>query len=982
MSWALQSSVGWAAPVHFELPAGTAPQMFKKFYDVSDWKVLYNPQIMRNVQTNAVQGDLEPEIALLRMLGNQGFGCEDRGDRQFLVRPLAPFRKPLRHCDRNSDIGTRELEAQSSGYSSTADGSAVLEEVLVTQRIVTGTHLHDIEETGSLRIELTEKDPLWLGATTVPQILRRLPQDSRAGPSEDTHRVGAETMSNSGLGIAGNLRGLGAGGTLVLLNGRRVAPSGDAGSFADLSNVPLSAVERLDVVMDGASALYGSDAIGGVINIVTRDQFSGVRLFADVGGNPDGTQHQYRLGQIGGLDWGSGHTVFALEAYGREPLPSDRSALATSDLPSGPNLGTPYSNPGTLSTSLGTFAVPSGPRAGALDFSTLQAGTQNLSDVYADTDVLPRQQRLSAYLSARQTLTDEVQGFANVLWSERKASQHEGGDRVSVAIPADSPSLISVPADAEPVRLEYDLDRTLGPLITQTTVRTFNLAAGLDFDLPRGWHVSGSGARSLEQQSQVTRGKADAAVLESALGPNAQTPFNPFDGSPIPPSVISAMKIEPWFGLRSELWQLHASADGLLVHLPGGDLRGAFGAEYRNQMLRSGSSLGGTSPVSGSDLGRRVLAGFGEFLVPIVGGDNGMTGLRKLDMSVAARFEHYSDFGSALTPRFWLVYSPLQGIEIRGSYARSTRAPNLADLDQRRNVSFLKDLADPSVDGGIARVLGWAGKNAGLTPEHAISHTVGLHLAPARIPEFEADLNYFDIVFKDRIQVTGADSTNGIRPDVLMNPLYQDIVYRNPTAVQRQHICDTTVFADRGVDCSTVPISAVVDLRTLNIATVWTQGLDVSAALSTQTPVGDFKYSIRGVYLFDYSEQATSHAPRQSLLNTPTNPLNLQLLTSVGWRWRGAGAQLTGNYANGYHDPGNVARPDVRSWLTFDASLQYQFKDRSGRWINDLTIGVDVENLFNQGPPPVVNRAAQIGYDQENGELSGRIIRFRVAKHW
>jgi outer membrane receptor protein involved in Fe transport len=253
---------------------------------------------------------------------------------------------------------------------------------------------------------------------------------------------------------------------------------------------------------------------------------------------------------------------------------------------------------------------------------------------------------------------------------------------------------------------------------------------------------------------------------------------------------------------------------------------------------------------------------------------------------------------------------------------------------------------------------------------------------PEAAPAIRSELNYFHILFKDRIQVTGTDGSNGVLPEVLEDPEYEDIVNRTATTAQRQRICDTTLFAGNQGDCMQGSIAGVVDLRSLNIATLVTQGLDLAASVSESTPVGSFSYGLWAAYLFDYAQKATPHAPSVSLLNTPHNPINLQLVTTVGWSWRGLGAQLLGNYMNGYHDPANLTQPNVRSWMTIDAGLQYQFGGRPSSWMNDVVLGVNVENLFNHGPPALVNRAASLGYDQENGELTGQIIRLRVVKQW
>jgi iron complex outermembrane recepter protein len=973
----------WAEPArHFDIAPDLATSSLVAFASQSDWSVMFiNAEEWAGVKTHELRTDLEPEQALLRLLKGTGLGCQFLRPGKVLVDWIARTRNGPKHC-----APARSHAPPSPGVSSNMIVKLEMGPELgrdpAERVVVTGTHLHGNSETGSREIIVTDTDPLWTGTNTVADIIRRLPQDFRGGPSEDTRWIGAETLSNTGLGVGADLRGLGARATLVMVDGRRMAPSGNAAAFVDLLNVPLSALERIEIVMDGASALYGSDAVGGVINLITRKHFHGALMFADLGSGTGGTQHQARLGQILGRDWDSGGVVVTLEDYHRDGLSSAQRGQATSDLnPWGPNLGSPYSNPGTLLTKLGSFVIPARQNVLPLNFQTLQAG-QNPSDVYANADVLPSQRRLSLFISAHQTLIDNIEGFAQLLWTQRNATQRQGGERTVIAIPNNGQFFTNVPSMAGPLRLQYDLDDVLGPEDFRVKVRTFNLATGLDARLPFGWHASTSVADVLEQQSQYTLGEANPVALANALVANTPAlAFNPLSGVSPSSTAVAAIKAQPWFGMLSEMWQFHAAADGPLAHLPGGDLRLAVGTEYRNQFLRTGLSQGMGSTVTSEDLGRRLYAAYGELMIPVVGAANSTIGLRKLDLSLAARYEDYSDFGSTLTPRFWLLYAPFDGVEIRASYARSTRAPNLGDLDQHQNVSLFTTLPDPSAPGGNARVLAWSGGDANLTAERASSRTAGIHFAPTGNADFQAEIDYFNTVFADRIQTTGFTGSQ-IDPTLLIDSQYQDIVTRSPTLAQRQPVCLNTLFAGTAQQCLTTPVTAIVDLRSLNIATVFTQGIDFSTSSSITTSFGDLHAELSGTYLLDFSQKQTPHAPVQRLLNTPNNPINLQLVGSVGWCWHGFDAQLTGYYSNGYHDPVSQPARSIPSWTTVDAGLQYTFGEDRAHGSKGVMLGLNVQNVFNRYPPSVVNRAAQIGYDQENGDLNGRVVHLTISKHW
>ena len=159
------------------------------------------------------------------------------------------------------------------------------------------------------------------GRSTLADLSRVLPQIFGGGPSQDTHHIGAETQTNSGLGSAINLRALGAGATLVLLNGHRLAPSGTTGAFVDVSNIALSAIERVEILTDGVSAVYGADALGGVMNIITRDSHADTETSAHIGGVTQGAWREGAIAQTLSDDWTSGGIFGSVEYLKNTALP-------------------------------------------------------------------------------------------------------------------------------------------------------------------------------------------------------------------------------------------------------------------------------------------------------------------------------------------------------------------------------------------------------------------------------------------------------------------------------------------------------------------------------------------------------------------------------------------------------------------------------------------------------------------------------------
>jgi iron complex outermembrane receptor protein len=939
-----------ANKILFSVPAGPAPETLLEFERQAGLEVLfdYDMVVKLDVRTQAVGGLHTAKKALAIMLAGTELTADFLDKRRVSVRLLA---RPHAHLNRNTSTGI---------------GHKALEEVTIR----TGTHIPGGPPVGSEPIIIGQAEIQMSGATTVADLLRKLPQNFGGGPSEDTHLIGAETRSNSGLGIGMNLRGLGSRATLVLLNGRRLAPSGNEASFSDVLSIPLSAIERIEVLPDGASALYGSDAVGGVVNFITRDGYTGAESFGSIGSVTQGSQFQYRLYQLLGHKWSTGSVFVSIEAYHRHALAAADRPYVTSNLSpwGGPNFDTLASNPGTIRIGNQTYAIPKGQNGIGLNLQTLIPGTSNLSNIYDDADVLPRQDFRSIYVAAHQDVNDAASVFGDFLWSDRRASVRHGGQRIDSVVPNSNPFLVNRPTGTDSVHVLYDLRDDLGPVINDADVGTYNLTLGLDVSLWDRWRLSTSIAEVLETESQSTRGEVDSKALDAAL----LTTFNPFgDGSNT--DAGTGIRAAPVFKSKSELRELYSVLEGPLYHISGGELRGAFGAELRHQRFVTEIS----PPPMGSDLRRQLVAGFVELKAPFFGSENSRRGFRKLDLSAAARFEHYSDFGRTVTPKIGLTWSPLSGLEFLSTWGKSTRAPNPGDLDEHSNVIFFRNLPDSSSKLGNSETLVLSGKNAGLSAESAKSATFGVGFTPADFLQLKA--TYFHIVFKDRIQST--DFGNNL----LNDPHVQSIVTRNPNAALRAQICgDVNNHFDGSQDqCLHTPIDAIVDLRDRNLGTLRTEGIDFSAVLGFDTSWGKFGLDLKSTYLLDYSQIDMPNDPRVSLLNTENNPINLQMTSALKWEWRRLWARLGADYANGYRDIASEPQRNIRSWTTFDLGFGYRFGKYANTEEKDSSeIALTALNVLNRAPPFVINRSAQLGYDEENADPTGRTVGIWIKYRW
>jgi iron complex outermembrane receptor protein len=970
----------------FHIEAGEATLTLNEFSRQSSLQLLFDYNIVRGRKTRAVSGEYAATAALEKMLADTGLVFDFVNERTLAVtlvnretqsgsavaeapasnagRPRSAEAQSIRHLDGGS--GDLWVDPKTSGP----------EEV-----IITGTHVRGGQPVGEHVISLNRGDIEPSGAATVQDFLRTLPQTFGGGPTEDTH-FSPEAGTNSGLGTGINLRGLGARATLVLINGKRLAPSGTQAAFADIENIPLAAVERIDILPDSASALYGADAVGGVVNFVMRDNFTGAETLARGGTGTQNTQREYQLAQTLGSHWDAGNAMLSVEYYRRDALPASARRYATSDLVplGGSNFDTFLSNPGTLVVGNQTYAIPHGQNGTALTAAGLVAGTQNLSDKYTDADLLPSQRRLSLYGSGKHELTDTVAVFGNALVSQRETRQKASGLQTSLLVPGSNPFYVNPTGGTGPVVVDYNFLDDIGPQFSDVLVSDFNFTLGLNIAVSTAWKVSVYANYAQERENQFIGGEVNQTALTAALAdPDPATAFNPFaDGSHTNPATLKNLATGSRFYFDSRLRSADVSADGPIGNLPGGAIKLALGADHRNQVFSTIYPVTAISPASRTSLSRNVAAAFGEITVPLFGKDNGATGYRRLELSIAGRYEHYSDFGEAATPKFGLAWSPFNAVALRGTWGRSVRAPTPSDLDTSQNIVVPYTLADKSSALGASNVLIESGMNAALTMEHARSWTTGIDLdARQWTTGLTFSATYFNIDFRNRIE----NPTFG--SNILDDPIFASLVTRNPTPAQLDSACSQGRYLlGTAAACRQSAPAAILDLRIQNMESVRTQGIDFNASYDRAWAPGTMKLSLDGTYLLHFTQQEEPGAPPQQLLDTQNNPINLRMRGTLSWQQRRWGATIGVNFQNHYVDTVSEPNRTVSSYTTFDTQLRYELAPFSANFLEHVRVELNAINVFNVSPPFLNNQIAALGYDQENADPNGRQVSIQVRKTW
>ena len=887
---------------------------------------------------HSVSGDLKAAEALRRLLANTGW--------TFIVKPpdgvtIVPDRHTLLARIRN--WWRREILR-----------GEMSEIVVAAAKPVTQI----VPQPGDPVLSYGRSDFDATGFSSLPDFLATIPEIFGGGPNEYS-AIGREANTNSTKGYCPNIRGMDCGEAVILVDGIRMAGSGTAAEYNDVSMLPLSAIERIDIVADGASPRYGSDAVSGVINFETRADFSGIETQVIGGQSTSGSPAERQVGQLLGTHWSDGQAYLALEYYDRGALAPQDRPQATSNLQpwGGPNLDMSYGYPGNITVGSQTWAILS-THDGRPILGT--AGSQNLYDQWQDRDILPWQQRFSA-LGRFSITTDNAEYWSSFLLSSRHAtSLVYAGATAALTLPSTNPGYVNPTGGTAPVTVQYGFGRVLGPSTSDDNAVAGTLAAGASFQVA-GWNLSTTASGSWEGDRALAGNYVNFVAISQAL--NSTTPstqFNPF-ASTTPASVVSSLRETDFYESHSDLDTFDATASRHVLSSMAGDVNATLGAQYRRETLTAYSPDFALAPPR-QDLHRNVGALFGELNVPLLSPQNAVAGLRRLDLSLGERYEEYSDAGGVFAPKITVSMSPLDALTIRGTFSHSYRPPALTDEVETGNLSAFYPLSN----GQKALVV--TGGNAELRPETARTWTGGAEYTWDS--KLSVSATYYDINSTGRV----------VQPE--FTPTLTDfdgIVIHDPTASQRNFYCAHSQFIEGGMTaCERSPFDLIVDTRLQNSLSLTTSGIDIGARYT----YGGWNIRFDATDIFGYSE-TTVDGHTVELLDTPYNPVGIRATATISKSFLGFTGTVATHFTGQYYDTSSSPRRRVGSWETFDIKLARHFGQSDERRGIDLWMGAN--NLFDRQPPYVADEQsyASAAWDPANGgDLLGRMVTAGVRVDW
>jgi outer membrane receptor protein involved in Fe transport len=778
------------------------------------------------------------------------------------------------------------------------------------------------------------------GATTVQSVLQSLPQN--VGSFTPAVRAGGSRVPGAS---SVNLRGLGENNTLVLIDGQRqvsfpLAQNGTS-NFVDINSVPLAAVDRIEILRDGASATYGADAIAGVVNIILKDEYNGADLYTHYGITQRGDGAEYRASLTGGIasklwnDESKIGIISALDYYELDPIKaSDRGFSSNLDHSSRGynNLGSSTGNRfQTIDPSTGNFVLerPGLNGIGVKPSDFAQGSPNSMIPFYNAApylNLISREQRIGNFTKIKFEPTNFLRFYDSFSYQHQEENTQGPPDSIMSNFGSVMPANNPYNPYGQDIPIYY---RALDAGPWQNTIRidTARNVIGVQlFNLPNGWFVDASYLYTESNLDNRGRNYLSISRLQDALGGSAVglagQYYNPFRDNNIyrdatNTALINSAKVPIFDRARSSLAIWSLKTGGELFSLPSGAMTLGFGLEYRDDKIIDGKDIYSqnkdVSWIGGDSNGQRwIRSGYYELAVPILGDKWSFSGARLFEIVVAQRYDEYSDFGSAAKPKFSFRYKPLDDFTVRGSYSEGFRAPSIAELFSGQTRRVETGLIDPKTGPLYTFVI--SGGNPNLKPELVYSYYLGGVWTPGSKDPVHSPVGFL----------------NGL--NVYVD--YYNIEKRNNiTGVDSQFILDHESLFPGAVVRNTRDVVQMIDDSFKNIGRLETEGFDFGFTYTTKEFVwGKVDVEFNGNYIQRYVMQSLPDQPfivRAGKYTLPVYKHSAQVFyskTLFGMDTLSTG--VTWNYVDSEQD--QLPEPSgkvhvIGSWNTFDYQIAYNF---------------------------------------------------------
>jgi len=887
--------------------------------------------------------------------------------------------------------------AQETVPPSSDSDERTLERVVVTGSFIRRTNQADI---ASPLTTVGASDIANIGAQSVADITQTLTINTGAQNNPDAFTQGGTTGTSNI-----NLRGLGLQSTLVLTNGKRnvlnASQTNDGISFVDTNSlVPLIAIDRLEILKDGASALYGSDAVAGVANFITLTNYDGIKLSGDYQFHtPSGQdQSEFRIEGLVGKTFERGSALLAASYFDRSPLTTEERRLSVPFAQDVSSLG----NPGAFFLGTTPFIDPTGcADQGGNPLLLAPSGTVPGLDIglcqfdFGDFfNLVPDEQRINVYGEVKYDVTDNIEFSFNGSYTDFNSERGNSPTFPFLQTAVVAPTSVNPDNPfGEGTAVFFGRAIGNGGAVSPATFNseTYRFSASLkseDFLQNGFWELSYTRGqndfRNATEDTVTDRFQCsllgiqgtDGANLSAGGAQNCET-FIGFDGviptgqffnpfatsfttSPNSQELLDFIIAEQVAENRSQIDVVDIVAGTDVYELPAGPVAIAVGAQYRNDSLRSDFNdianadgfgfLIGSGDFSGSV---DVYALFGEVNIPL---------LSWVDLNAAVRYEDFGGtIGSTVDPKVSLLVRPFDGLSLRGTYSTSFRAPTT--FQQFGQSTSLNNIVDPvSGSGTFAGVRAFGTEE--LDPESSRAFTAGFTFEKS---DFTFNFDYYDISFEDALTIESFQAlvnANSVDTRTFINGIATEACIAEFTIVCRA--------AD--------PIAGTitqVNTQFVNADSIDTSGIDYSFAYTYDAGEwGTFRPSFEGTFIIDYDLVDPSAGPIAGA--DSRNFTNIGSPTPQN-RWNAGLNYFNGPFSANFYarrigsldddqNPGATVAGQTRFDIQFNADLS-AFTNFGKSTV--FTVGVT--NLTDEEPPFVATGG---GFESRVADPRGRLVRF------
>lgn len=973
-----------AGPAEYELQIErqSLSRALQEFAEQSGVQIIFFSEFTDGYEAPSLSGRFTAAAALSRLLIESGLTYRELNSRTIEVQPKAAVSPLVTTSSADGSMIVPQVavgpESWRLAQASTTQTklSAPSSDIEMAQVVVTGTRVRT-SKSASPMIVLTQEELKKRGLSTVEDIIRSLPQGFSTVNAAATLDNSINVLDARGQSAA-DLRGLGPENTLVLVNGRRRASSSSFNSgLVNLNTIPVGAIERVEIVTDGASAVYGSDAVAGVINFILKKDYQGAetRVRQEIGANEGDSSS---VDQLLGASWGSGSVTFNGHYSSSDSVDTRKAGLTTLDF-------RPWGGIDERGLTLGQPGV-------VLELGSLPAtddGTTGIAGRLAPENRVPydpgalvldgtaETRSLSFYVTAEQQLTERLRAYAEVTYANNDSESSAGVPTASY-IPVPATNRFNDLGSTVLVSYAFVEEWRRGLIPSSTMVSDQEALAatlGFKFTLPGDWSIDMAATRSREEALFSATGLNFELLNQRAAGLDA-------NGAPLPaeqhlnlfgngtaqnPAALQGLLIEggliPASTSVSTEDAVQLTGEGPLLRLPAGEMRLAGGMELRRHELDDGSDA---RPFLVETPGGDTIAGFAEIAVPLIGEQQGVPGVDALDVFAAARREEYSIDGpfdgptnpsskrtfSRTSPKYGVSWKVTSGLQARATFSKSFRKPDISELFRSPSgpYNYLL-LVDPQNPGdGLINPPAYFGGNPDLGPETSDNLSVGFDWTPAGLLKgFSVSVTYSEIDFTNRVGDT------------------VELALREPSL-----IFELPGVVTRGPDNRITRI----DLVPLNLASRKNEALDLTAAYTVELQRGALTFGFTGTRVSKLEDVLVPGGDPQQLVGTQSGPEQLKWRGSLSWAGTNYGLNLyahhSSSYVNGTFSP-SMPQP-VDSYLTYDLTGYYRLK--GGSW----SFNAGVRNLLDE-EFPFFNGFGR-PWDPRRVDTRGRTLYLEISKEF